>query len=591
MTRALLLPLAAMLAAAGLAWWSYRGRFAETAGRIAALCRWLAITALLLLLLDPGLVGRVLPLRPLVLLDNSISMHAAGGRAAEAATLAATLGDVQRFGEAAPGEPGGRSALGEPLTGAVAAGRPVMVLTDGEIADAAELPPDLLAQVAVRLLPRPTAPDQALTEIRAPERLAAGDSLVMEVELQRTAEAPDSARVEVRDGATLLLAGTARFGALRRTRLRLAGPLPAATRGERWLEIRRAGAADHEPGDDLRWWRLTVMPTPGIVVIAAAPDWDARFLYRTLRDVTETAVRGYLQFQPGQWRRMDDLRPVPTAEVQAAARAADLLAVRGDVTPYAASGRARLLWPAAPAAGDWYLAPTTLSPVASAFAGLDPDSLPPASAVQPLPAEATRGWVGAVAKQARRGVEVPVIGGAEGPAGRTVTIGADGLYRWAFRGGASEQAWRTMLAAASSWLLATPESDGTAARPVAAVTQRGRPVRFRWTGAGAPTPLAIELSGAATRSDSLRFDGTGRAELLLPVGRYAYTLGGGGRGTFAVEPYADELVPAAVAVVAREAQVAPRPARRSLRELLWLFALAVAGFGGEWMTRRRLGMR
>jgi hypothetical protein len=35
----------------------------------------------------------------------------------------------------------------------------------------------------------------------------------------------------------------------------------------------------------------------------------------------------------------------------------------------------------------------------------------------------------------------------------------------------------------------------------------------------------------------------------------------------------------------------PVPARRSLREMLPLFLLAVVGFGTEWGIRRKLGLR
>ena len=136
-----------------------------------------AILAVLLLLLDPGIRATVRRSRPLVLLDNSVSMHATGGLADSAAVLAASLGEVVRFGEAAPAEPGGRTALAEPLTAAISAGRPLVIVTDGEVADVATVPPDLLAQARVEYLPRRPGADVALTDVRMPARLAAGDTL------------------------------------------------------------------------------------------------------------------------------------------------------------------------------------------------------------------------------------------------------------------------------------------------------------------------------------------------------------------------------------------------------------------------------
>ena len=351
-----------------LGWWSYRGRLDAPLSRVAAACRAIGAAALLFVVLDPTVAARFLPFRPLVLLDNSISMHAAAGRAAEARELARSLGDSTAFGELAPGIPGSVSRLGDVLPTALSSGRPVTIITDGEITDAAALAPDLLAASTIRLLPRTAGDDIALIEVRGTERLAVGDSLHLDIEVRRIGSAPDSATIEVRDGNAVVLRGVVRFGASGTGRVRLAGLLPGDASGLRWLEVHRVGPADAEPGDDVRWWPVRVTPTPGIVVLAVTPDWDARFLYRALRDVTASPVRGYAQLQPGQWRRMDDLRRVALAEVQAAARGADVLAVRGDITGWERSGRARLLWPVAPTAGDWYLSPTLASPLAGAFA-------------------------------------------------------------------------------------------------------------------------------------------------------------------------------------------------------------------------------
>jgi hypothetical protein len=530
--------------------------------------------------------------RPLVLLDNSVSMHAAGGRAAAAALLAGSLGDTMSFGELTGGEPGGRSDLLDALDGAAAAGRPVTVVTDGEIADASAIPRDLLAQTTIRVLPRTRGVDVALTGVEAPLRLTAGDTLRVDVDVLRTPGAPDTAAIVVRDSTTVLLRSVARFGSGARARVEMHAALPRGLQGERWLRVERVGASDAEPGDDVRWLRLLVTPTPGVVVIAETPDWDSRALYRTLKDVVEVPIRGYVELQHGQWRRMDDLKNVTAGEVAAAAKSADLLAVRGDASAWRAHGRARLFWPPATQVGDWYLAAGGLSPVSDAFAGVEPDSLPPAAAVGSSTGDAASGWVGAIARLARRGTPVPVISGYEDRSGRTVTINADGLFRWPFHGGVADQVWRSMVADAATWLLASPNADSMRARPITPVTQRGRAVQFRWTGTGAAVVLPIQLRGPlGARSDTLRFDGAGEATLALGVGRYRYTLAGGGSGSLAVEPYADELVPAPVTLAEHSGTSASAAPRRSLRELLWLFAIAITGFGIEWMLRRKLGLR
>ncbi|MES1259318.1 MAG: hypothetical protein ABUL71_01890, partial [Gemmatimonadota bacterium] len=201
----------AVVLAVAVSWWSWRGRLQRPLARWAMLARSVGFAALLLLLLDPGVASRRIDRRPLVLLDNSISMHAAAGRATEAARIAASLGDTATFGELMRGEPGARSALFEPLSGAAATGRPVIVVTDGEIADADAIPRDVMAQATIRVLARSTGADIALTEVRAPLRITAGDTLGIDIDAQRTAGAPDTAVVEVRDTALVLLRGVLRF--------------------------------------------------------------------------------------------------------------------------------------------------------------------------------------------------------------------------------------------------------------------------------------------------------------------------------------------------------------------------------------------
>jgi len=96
-----------------------------------------------------------------------------------------------------------------------------------------------------------------------------------------------------------------------------------------------------------------------------------------------------------------------------------------------------------------------------------------------------------------------------------------------------------------------------------------------------------------TRTDSLRFDPAGRAELLLPPGVYRYALGGGGgseQGIVVVETYSDEWLPRTPALTAQPGEATTRLASVGLRDRWWLFILAIAALATEWTLRRRQGL-
>jgi hypothetical protein len=574
-----------------LAWWPWRDALDRPAAYAACAARAIGILALFLLLLDPGYAARAAAVRPLVLLDRSLSMQS-GGRAPDALVdRALALGDTLAFGTLVGGEPAGPTLLDAAVRGALGGGRSLVIVTDGEIADAAALPGEVRDRLTVDLVPRPVAPDVAITDVRGAERLTAGDTLILDVEVRRVGGGDGDVTLALREGTTELATALVRPGPEGVARGRITLAWPADRTGHRWLEVVRIGDPDGEGANDLRWHSLTAAPTPGVVMVATTPDFDARFLYRTLREVVDAPVRGYVALEAGRWWRMDDLRAVGTAEVMAAARAADVLVVRGDTSAWRGLGGARLFWPAGGSAGDWYVVPMGPAPVGTALEGADVAALPPLTGVVAVPT-APNGWVAVGAQLARRGAVVPIVAGVLTGTQRQVVFGGQGMHRWAMRGGAPEQAWRSLVAGAAGWLLDAPPQTGARAVPVQRVTPRGRAVAFRWTGALAPVPLPVRFEAeAATREDTLRFGEDGLAQVILPVGRYRALVDGVEAGPLGVEPFSMEFVPGPVTLPARTATIAPPPTRRSLRDLLPLFALAVAGVGVEWLLRRRLGRR
>ena len=570
-------------------------------GWVPMVCRGLAWAALGLLLLNLSCPVAGAPRRPLVLLDASLSLSAPGGRWSAARDSAVRWGEVRRFGDERGSDDTlpnrGRSLLGPALVAASASDRPVVVVTDGEIEDAADLPPDLLSRTTVRLFPRALRPDLALVRVTGPDRVTAGDSIPLDVEVEaRGGATADSVTVEATLGGKRLAARSLRMRS-GSARGRLALRASAVGPGEHVLRVALVGASDAEPRTDVRLHVVTVAPTPGVVLLAGPADWDSRFLYRTLREVAQLPVRGFARIDPDRWRSMADLSVVPSTTVRQAARGADLLIGMGSVGALAVGATARGVWTwhagsdSSAVAGDWYLAASDASPVAGAFLGQPVDSFPPA--IQLTPAQPEPGdWVALTAQLGRRGAQRPAVFGRQAGRVRRAVVAVDGLWRWAFRGGSSEQAYRTWVGATTSWLLGGADSSRGSARPVRTVVSNGRPVVFEWTAPGPPLALGIAWSGdGAPAADTLRFDGSGHAAVWLGAGEYRYRLTGGGGGTVAVEEYSDELLPRPVTLSAHQGRAPVAAGRRAARDWLWLFGLCIAGLAGEWIARRRLGLR
>ncbi|OLC70864.1 MAG: hypothetical protein AUH78_19925 [Gemmatimonadetes bacterium 13_1_40CM_4_69_8] len=599
-----------------------------------ALLRVTGMAALVLLLWNP-VTARLDPgdAPPLVLLDASLSMSGHGGRWREALDSARALakggggggGVIWRFGSTVraydtlpPGD--GATRLAPALAAAAGRGGPLSVVTDGAIDDIADVPPDLLRRARVVQLPRSAFFDAYVAAVDGPRRVAAGDTLRLKVSYGTAGKAAgDNAGARGRGKGTLALylAGrrlVSRVVALpdsgtvsTEITLPLSPSLGSSRAGWQALEVRLEGVAgDSEPRDDARVFVLEVSPPPSVVLLASPPDWDSRFLARTLSDVAGVPVRAFVESEPAGgergWRDAASLAPVSSADVARAVAGARLVVRVGDPVRFVrfSGPGAVLTWRTAHGhEGDWYVQLPGPSPLAGALAGIAWDSLAPAAAVSdlalPLPADSAAVVV-LTARLARRGTPRPVIvlsehDGAGGSA-RRATVAAAGLFRWAFRGGASAEAYRAVVAALADWLLAGGEASWERFVPVTHEVANGMPVAWRWAGAGSPRDVTVTLTAAGTsRTDTLRFDATGHAELSLPPGVYSYgSPSGAERGVVAVETYSDEWRPAAPVLRAQAGGAAGRLASAPLRERWWLFVVAIAAFATEWAWRRRQGL-
>ena len=582
-----------------------------------ALLRITGCAALLLLLWNP-ISSRLLPdtTPPLVLLDASLSMAGHGGRWREALDSARGLargGIIWRFGariapfDSAPPSDGA-SQLGPAMAAAAARGGPVALVSDGNLDDVAAIAPDLLRRLRIVGLARPDFRDAFIVAVEGPQRIGASDTLHLKVSYGTSGK-----REEGRGKSKAVLTVSAEDKRLvsRDVSLPDSGivsteiTLPSSLfpRPGWWaLDVRLESAPDSEPRDDARLFVVEVNPAPSVVVLASPPDWDLRFLARTLADVARVPVTVFVQTERGrpaggQWRDAATLAPASSDKVKRALAGARLVVEGGDPAGFGRmpvpSSAARLRWPTTQGLeGDWYVDPPPPSPFAAGLGGLAWDSLPPLVAVSPASMDSAT-VVALTARLARRGQARPVVLLSERGAGRRIDIAAAGLYRWAFRGGASAEAYRALVAQMADWLLGEGEKEGgERVASKAMVVPNGLPVVWRWTGSGAPHDLAVALSATSgERRDTLRFDATGEANLLLPPAVYRYSLDGGSEhGMVAVETYSDEWRPGAPVLRSQPGTPAGRFATAGMRDHWWLFVLAIAAFTVEWAWRRRLGL-
>lgn len=570
--------------------------------------RTVGLGAVLVLLIDPS---RSRPVTggspPLVLLDASLSMAGTNGPWANALDSARRLGaggsiwrfgsDVDAFDSTPPHD--GQSLLAPALAAAAARGGRVIVISDGVIADSADLPPDLRRRPRVIVLPRAPFFDGYVASVDGPRRVAVGDTVRLRVAYGVAGpRLPGAAR-----RVAIVVSSAGRRLTSRAVTLPDSGSLATEVviapsllaTGFQALDVRLEGAGDEEPRDDARLLVLEVSAQPAAVVLAAPPDWESRFFAKTLAEVSRVPVKLLVQTESAKWRDGATLAPLGADAAARAIAGARLVALVGDparLAPYRRRGGIVLLPFTAARAGDWYVDPPPASPLAAAFAGLDWDSLPPAQGVVELPAD-SNAIVVLTARLGRRGVSRPVALVRDSAGVRSAIVAGTGLWRWGFRGGAPAEAYRSLVAAIADWLLSDAAAGEERFGPVSEAVPQGMPLVWRWRGSGAPSATAITLeSPAGSQVATLRFDAQGEATLRLAPGVYRWRAGDQGteRGLVAVEQYSDEWRPA-------RAVLAPQPGeagdvRRDVgaRDLWWLYALAIAAFAAEWAWRRRQGL-
>jgi hypothetical protein len=631
----------------------------ESAGRgrrLLASLRAATLALVLLLLFDPRLPGVAVGRGParMVLLDASLSMNApgAGGETTwQRAIRLAQQGGAGRvilFGDVArsvrtdslaalsPTE--AHSRLAPALRAAAEAGAArVRVLTDGRLEDGDEargaaaeagLSVDMVDLGAARL------PDRSLAEVDAPAWAEAGKGVDIRVGVAWSGGDSAQARQPVRvhaagGGATAEATVQPPAAGLLGTAVLHLQPTAPPSGGLVRFDLSLI-PRDSVPADDSRAVYVYVAERPaGIVVVSFQPDWEPRFLQPILADALGLPAQGFLRLGEdryvGTGGALTAGKPATEAEARAAAEQADLLVLHGvgAASPEWAQkllrqARRVIVFPAGtmpegdvpvslppPTPADWYIATEPpASPIAAYLAGLVTDSMPPLSelrVVQP-PAGA---WSILDAQRDRSGPRVPALVAGESGGRRWVVATGTGYWRWAFRGGAAREAYRSLWSALAGWL--AHDVSGIAPLPVRPVDWAvERSERVGWEAPGlAADSLVVSLTdsaGAAVMDTSMSVAAGDTAWTRPPAPgnyRYAAAAFSGGKpvgratGPLTVELYSPDYARPVFdwrRAGGTRQETAGAAGERPLHESVWPYALILALLSLEWALRRRWGL-
>ncbi len=478
---------------------------------------------------------------------------------------------------------------------AAATGRPVILITDGELDDpdaVSELPPGSRTIV----IPCSPAPDVGVATLEAPSTLLAGDTMAAQVTLMAGGAGGPAGHLQLKLDTNVV--AEADYDALAPY-----GERPLALRGlvrggERAAVLRAVihGQGDVEPRNDTLGVGVEVSRAPAAVFVSTAPDYDAREAVAALRGVTSLPTRAYYRVAPSVWRSDAALVRVEEASVRAAVRGAPLVVLHGDTSifgPPRVASRGALLLFAPPTVddGEWFAAGAPSSPLAPALAALPFDSLPPIAVAPALP---RADWQGLVAHRGGAPDDRRVVlAGWDAPR-RIAVLGASGLWRWRFRGGTRADAYGVLFGSLYDWL-AAGRSDRRAVVPDATPLRAGMPVRWR-RGAGGDSVVRVTVTRRSATgrvySLTLRFTegATVVATSALPAGVYDVQMPGG--SAVVVVNASRELIPRRPAVSSTKLGVlALLGGQTSVRDAGWIWLLVIGLLCTEWVLRRRAGLR
>ncbi|MFN2399493.1 MAG: hypothetical protein ABR543_12765 [Gemmatimonadaceae bacterium] len=622
----------ALLAGATLALLLYRSREPRALGRLTPLIllRALSLSLIAALLLDAP-AGTRRARSPIVALDASLSWLREGDtafwRTAVARARALSSDTILLFGDSVRPPTGARvpsdlpedrsTEVGSLVERSLGSGRPLTLVTDGEIEDPWSLR-SLPAGTRIEVPERAARLDVGVVAVDAPRAMVSGDTIELRATLRAGALPAPSGTLTILAGSRVMAAVPADPLAARNERtetIRIASTLP---QGVSVLSAAVSVPGDAERGNDTVSIAVEVSRAAGAVLVSSSPDYDSRFLVPILRGAVALPTRAYFRVAPGMWRQEGSLAPVDEGEVKLAARQAPLVILHGDT---AMLGRPRLVTTGALAlfpvrhtaggdAGEWFPVGAPPSPISASLSGIAWDSLPPLGEGTDGPTVAAGGaWEGLVAARARQFDRRAVVIGSSG-ARRVVIISATGFWRWRFRGGSSADAYATLWGSIFDWLTAE-RPDDRGAIPADALLRSGDPIRWRRTVAAAGAAGKSAGSGdsvvtivvrrrgdSAAQSDvsgdsvSLRYGAGGTAAESPPLVPGIYDVSVPGGSIVLAVNASRELLPRAGSVRSGVTGGAPAVGDRlRLRDKGWVYLTVVFALCAEWVLRRRMGLR
>ncbi|HUP87971.1 MAG TPA: hypothetical protein VM100_01330 [Longimicrobiales bacterium] len=592
-----------------LSWYQYFRREPQGRGRAAlSALRSASLILILLLLIDPSFQSAPTAARSRVILDSSLSMHLNGEaewKSAELAAQQAAKGtQVIRAGSDS------ETRLLPALQAAAETGaRKVVLFTDAAFDDAAEISrwlPSLGLDVDVREAGGKAKANRAISDVDAPSWAESGKPLTMRVSIAAIETDPAATVIVRQNGNEVARANGS--GTIDLNFNAKGPPEGGLVRYDIAFEQK-----DAIPDDDVRSAYVFISDKPaGVAIVSFDPDWEPRFLHPVLAEALGLPVRTFLRTPAGIYFRAGNGGEaggkVDEAIVRRAVSEADLLVLHGfsaNVPDWAkqSANTARhsiVFLDSDGVDADWYVSgDVPSSPIASLLAGMDVSELPPLTSLQSTSLDYA--WAALTGGRTPRGGNAPLVVAVTTEGRRSALALGTGYWRWSFRGGNARDAYVRLWGALAGWIVqGDAQVAASAIRPVQRTIPRGAPVRFVAPGVIADS-LVLLTNGKRSTLQLQQDTATGAP---LPAGHYNYDIrafAGGkeiasARGPLTVESYSPEFIrrradlsifKSGVAALQRPDKGAGKP----LHSYSWLYVLLVALLAGEWILRRRWGLR